>query len=201
MRFCLRRGERQKLTGHHHPSSRSPLGFFDSAAPFLAGAKLPSRNNSLPCTCWRSFNSLRNARQTFSQTPCASQSRNRRQRSKDADISPASPVILRARQNPENPSSRWFSIHGRSPLRFLRDFGSKGAIFCHCASVIPENSAALLSSISLGYATASGLSTCHCPGGGANCAGYTATLVFHIDKHYAGEQNFRRSAVPFTNTS
>jgi hypothetical protein len=65
---------------HHHPlRPLAPLGLSDSRAPFFAGAKLPSRNDSLQFNCWRWFNSLRNARQTFSQTPCSPQSGSRRQ--------------------------------------------------------------------------------------------------------------------------
>ena len=65
---------------HHHPlRPLAPLGFADAGAPFLAGAKLPSRNDSLHFNCWRSFNSARNVRQIASQTPCSSQSRSRRQ--------------------------------------------------------------------------------------------------------------------------
>jgi len=65
---------------HHHPlRALAPLGFSDSTAPFFAGAKLPSRNDALHFNCWRSFNSLRNVRQMFNQTPCSSQSRSRRQ--------------------------------------------------------------------------------------------------------------------------
>src|SRR5712691_1562817 len=44
--------------GHQHPlRALTPLGFSDSAAPFFAGAKLPSRNDSLQPSCPRSFNS------------------------------------------------------------------------------------------------------------------------------------------------
>jgi hypothetical protein len=60
---------------HHHPlRPLAPLGFSDSAAPFFAGAKLPSRNDSLHCNCRRSFNSLRNVRQMFNQTPRSGES-------------------------------------------------------------------------------------------------------------------------------
>jgi hypothetical protein len=73
---------------HHHPLRRlAPLGFSDSAAPFFAGAKLPSKNDSLHFNCWRSFNSLRNARQTFIQTPCSSRSRSRRPPARDGSRS------------------------------------------------------------------------------------------------------------------
>jgi hypothetical protein len=37
---------------HHHPlRPLAPLGFPDSTAPFFAGAKLPSRNDSLQFSC------------------------------------------------------------------------------------------------------------------------------------------------------
>jgi len=65
---------------HHHPlRALAPLGFSDFRAPFFAGAKLPSRNDSLQSSCSRWFSSARNARQMVSQTPCSSQSRSRRQ--------------------------------------------------------------------------------------------------------------------------
>jgi hypothetical protein len=122
---------------HHHPlRPLAPLGFSDSAAPFFAGAKLPSRNDSLHFNCWRSFNSLRNARQTFIQTPCSSQSRNRRQHVEGCGYSSGKSCqrapLRRIQRIPS--STRRFSIHGRPPRRFLRGFGSKGAIFFHCAS-------------------------------------------------------------------
>jgi hypothetical protein len=82
-RGCRVKGISQRNTAavdHHHPlRPLAPLGFSDFGAPFFAGAKLPSRNDSLHFNCWRSFNSLRNARQIFNQTPCSSQSRKRRQ--------------------------------------------------------------------------------------------------------------------------
>src|SRR2546425_6438062 len=59
---------------HHHPlRPLAPLGFADSAAPFFAGAKLPSKKHSLHFNCWCSFNSARNVRQMRSQMPCSSQ--------------------------------------------------------------------------------------------------------------------------------
>src|SRR6266446_2133519 len=123
---------------HHQPlRPLAPLGFSDSAAPFFAGAKLPSKNDSLHFNCWRSFNSLRNARQTFSQMPCSSQSRNRRQQVEGCGYSSGKSCqrapLRRIQRIPS--STRRFSIHGRPPRRFLRGFGSKGAIFFHCASL------------------------------------------------------------------
>src|SRR5208283_294901 len=141
--FDFRRGCRVKVVSqrntaavdHHHPlRPLAPLGFSDSAAPFLAGAKLPSRNDSLHFNCWRSFNSLRNARQTFSQMPCSSQSRSRRQQVEGCGyFSGKSCHLAPLRRIHKMPSrTRRFSIHGRPPLRCLRGLGSKGAIFFHC---------------------------------------------------------------------
>jgi hypothetical protein len=65
---------------HHHPlRAFAPLGFADAKAPFLAGAKLPSRKLSLQSSLPLRSSSERNARQILSQTPCFSQRRNRRQ--------------------------------------------------------------------------------------------------------------------------
>ena len=142
----FRRGCRVKVVSqrktaavdHHHPlRPLAPLGFSDSAAPFFAGAKLPSRNDSLHFNCWRSFNSLRNARQMFNQTPRSSQSRSRRQHVEGcgnfSGRSCQRAPLRRIHRIPSN--TRRFSIHGRPPLRCLGGLGSKGAIFFHCASV------------------------------------------------------------------
>jgi len=142
----FRRGGRVKVVSqrntaavdHHHPlRPLAPLGFSDCAAPFFAGAKLPSRNDSLHFNCWRSFSSLRNARQIFNQTPRSSQSRSRRQHVEGCgNFSGKSCQRAPLRRIQRIPSStRRFSIHGRPPLRCLGGLGSKGAIFFHCASV------------------------------------------------------------------
>src|SRR6266852_1182202 len=144
--FDFRRGRRVKVVSqrktaavdHHHPlRPLAPLGFSDSAAPFFAGAKLPSRNDSLHFNCWCSFNSLRNVRQMFNQAPRSSQSRSRRQQVEGCgNFSGRSCQRAPLRRIHRSPSStRRFSIHGRPPWRFLRGFGSKGAIFFHCTSV------------------------------------------------------------------
>src|SRR5580658_2608123 len=142
----FRRGCRVKVVSqrntaavdHHHPlRPLASLGFSDSCAPFFAGAKLPSRNDSLHFNCWRSFNSLRNARQMFNQTPRSSQSRSRRQQVEGCgNFSGRSCQRAPLRRIHRIPSStRRFSIHGRPPLRCLGGLGSNGAIFFHCASV------------------------------------------------------------------
>jgi hypothetical protein len=144
--FDFRRGCRVKVLSqrktaavdHHHPlRPLAPLGFSDSAAPFFAEAKLPSRNDSLHFNCWRSFNSLRNVRQMLNQTPRSSQSRSRRQHVEGCgNFSGRSCQRAPLRRIHKIPSStRRFSIHGRPPLRCLGGLGSKGAIFFHCASV------------------------------------------------------------------
>jgi hypothetical protein len=130
--FDLRRGGRVKVVSqrntraadHHHPlRPLAPLGFADSRAPFFAGAKLPSKKASLQFNCWRSFNSARNARQMSSQTPCSSQSRNRRQQVAGGRIH-------------KMPSNTLRSLAGGRPPRGRGGrWGSKGRIFSHWASV------------------------------------------------------------------
>ena len=65
---------------HHHPlCAFAPFGFTNASAPFFADTKLPSINAS--CQSMRPFSSSidKNFRQTSSQTPWSSQSRNLRQ--------------------------------------------------------------------------------------------------------------------------
>jgi hypothetical protein len=142
----FRRGCRVKVVSqrktravdHHHPlRAFPPAGFAHSIAPFLAGAKLPSRNDSLHCNCWRSFNSPRNARQISSQTSCSSQSRNRRQHVEGCGNS-SGKSCQRAplRRIHKMPSSTLRSLAGgRPPCGRGGRFGSRGRIFSHCASV------------------------------------------------------------------
>jgi hypothetical protein len=119
-RGCRVKGVSQRNTAavdHHHPlCPLAPLGFSDSAAPFFAGAKLPSRNDSLHFNCWRWFNSLRNVRQMFNQTPRCSQSRNRRQQVEGCgNLSGKSCQRAPLRRIHRIASStRRFSIHGRT---------------------------------------------------------------------------------------
>ncbi len=142
----LARGRRTKLVSqrktravdHHHPlRPLAPLGLADSRAPFLAGAKLPSRNASLHFNCWRSFNSPRKARQIVSQTSCSSQSRSRRQQV-DGDGNSSGISCQRAplRSIHKMPSSTLrSSARGRPPRGRGGRLGSKGRIFSHWASV------------------------------------------------------------------
>src|SRR5215472_137799 len=123
---------------HHHPlRPLAPLGFSDFSAPFFAGAKLPSRNDSLHSSCSRWFSSARNARQMVSQTPCSSQSRSRRQQVVgEGNSSGKSHQRAPLRRIHKMPSNTLRSSFGGLPPcgRFGR-FGSKGRIFSHWASV------------------------------------------------------------------
>ena len=142
----LVRGSRVKLLSqrntlavdHHHPlRALAPLGFSDFRAPFLAGAKLPSRNDSLQLSCLRWFSSARNARQMVSQMPCSSQSRSRRQHVVgEGNSSGKSCQRAPLRKIHKMPSRTLRSFAGgRPPCRDLRTGGSKGRIFSHWASV------------------------------------------------------------------
>src|SRR6266850_2727377 len=123
---------------HHHPlRALAPLGFSDFQAPFFAGAKLPSRNDSLQSSCSRWFSSARNARQMVSQTPCSSQSRSRRQHvAGEGNSSGKSCQRAPLRRIHKRPSSTLRSeARGRPPRRRERGRGSKGRTFSHWASV------------------------------------------------------------------
>src|SRR5712692_5150157 len=123
---------------HHHPlRALATLGFSDSSAPFLAGAKLPSRKDSLHCSCFRWLSSARNARQILSPTPCSSQSRSLRQQvAGEGNSSGKSCQRAPLRRIHKMPSSTLRSeARGRPPRRRERGRGSKGRIFSHWASL------------------------------------------------------------------
>jgi hypothetical protein len=142
----FRRGSRRKVVSqrntravdHHHPlRALAPLGFADSRAPFLAGAKLPSRKDSLHFNCWRSFSSPRKARQIRSHIPCSSQSRSRRQQvAGKGNSSGKSCQRAPLRRIHKMPSKTLRSgAGGRPPRGRGGRWGSKGRIFSHWASV------------------------------------------------------------------
>jgi hypothetical protein len=114
---------------HHHPlRALTPLGFSDFRAPFFAGAKLPSRNDSLQLSCSRWFNSARNARQMVSQVPRSSQSRSLRQQVAGEGNSSGKSchrAPLRKIQTMPSRTLRSFA-GGRPPRRDLPLFGMIG---------------------------------------------------------------------------
>jgi hypothetical protein len=123
-----------RAVDHHHPlCALAAFGFANSKAPFLAGAKLPSRKLSSQSNVPRASNSERKARQTLSHTPCFSHRASRRQQVAALGYSlgksrQRAPVLSTHRM----PSStRRFSAHGR-PRLFSH--GSNGSIFVHCAA-------------------------------------------------------------------
>ena len=120
---------------HHHPlRALAALGFADAKAPFLAGAKVPSKKLSLQSSRPRWSSWRRNARQILSHTPRSSQSRRRRQqvlalgyffgRSRHR-----APVLSTQRM----PSSTCRLSAQRRPL--LCSLGSSGSMRCHCSSL------------------------------------------------------------------
>jgi hypothetical protein len=144
--FDLRRGRSVKVVSqrktlavnHHHPlRTLAPLGLADSAAPFFAGAKLPSIKDSLHFNCWRSFNSPRKARQISSQTSRSSQSRSLRQQVEgEGNSSGRSCQRAPLRKIHKMPSSTLRSFAGGRPPRGRGGrLGSKGRIFSHWVSV------------------------------------------------------------------
>ena len=142
----LRGGRRVKVVSqrktlavdHHHPlRPLAPLGLADPGAPFFAGAKLPSRKDSLQFICCRSLSSPKKVRQIFSQTSCSSQSRSLRQQVEgEGNSSGKSCHRAPLRKIHKMPSSTLRSGAGGRPPRGRNGrWGSKGRIFSHWASV------------------------------------------------------------------
>jgi hypothetical protein len=143
--FCRRstfqpNSQRNTLTvSQYHPlCAFAALGFADCIAPFLAGAKLPSRkasshrNSPLPSSVPSS------ALQARSLTPCSSQCFKRRQHVEGEGNSPgrnrhAAPVC-RIHRMPSKHAR--LDTHGRPRLSFRRrGLGNSGSINSHCSSV------------------------------------------------------------------
>jgi hypothetical protein len=120
---------------HHHPlRALAALGFADTAAPFLAGAKLPSIKLSLQSSWPRASSSARKRRHTLSQTSCASHKRSRRQHvagltPKSAGKSRQRAPVLSTHKMPS--STARLSFQGRPALEYL---GNSGSSLAHCAS-------------------------------------------------------------------
>jgi hypothetical protein len=143
--FCRRgtfqpNSQRNTFTvSQYHPlCAFATLGFADSIAPFLAGAKLPSMKASSHRSRPLASNAPSNVRQALSQTPCSSHPFNRRQHVDGEGYSSgrkrqAAPVC-RIHKMPSRQLR--FGAGGR-PRPSLRRFGSgnSGPINSHCSSV------------------------------------------------------------------
>ena len=110
------------------------LGFADTVAPFLAGAKLPSIKLSLQSSWPPASSSARKRRHTLSQTSRSSHKRSRRQHV--AGLTPKSEGKSRQRapvlSTHKIPSSTArLSFQGRPALEYL---GNSGSSLAHCKS-------------------------------------------------------------------
>jgi len=125
--------------GQYHPlRPLAALGFADCGAPFLAGAKLPSRKVSSQLRRPRSSSVPSSVRHAFSQTPSSCHRCNRRQQVEGEGNSSgrnrqAAPVC-RIQSMPSKQAR--FGAGGRPRLsRRCFGLGSKGSISFHCSSV------------------------------------------------------------------
>jgi len=143
--FCRRgtfqpNSQRKTLTvDQYHPlRSLAALGFTDCVAPFLAGAKLPSRNVSSHLSSPSASSAPSRARHASSQTPSSCHCFSRRQQVAGEGNSSgrnrhAAPVC-RIHRIPSKQAR--FDAQGRPRLSFLRrGSGNNGSINSHCSSV------------------------------------------------------------------
>jgi len=126
------------VSQYHPLCAFTTLGFADSIAPFLAGAKLPSMKASSHRNRPLASNSPSNVRQALSHTPCSSHPFNRRQQVDGEGYSSgrkrqAAPVCSIQRI----PSKKLRFGAGGRPRPSFRRFGSgnSGPINSHCSSV------------------------------------------------------------------
>lgn len=127
----------------NHPlRSLAPLGFSNRRAPFLAGAKLPSRNVSSHCNRPSPSSAPSSARHASSQTPCSSHCFSRRQQVAGEGYwsgrkRHAEPVRSTHKMPSRQPR---LQAHGRPRLSLRRlGSGNSGSINSHCASVNNSN--------------------------------------------------------------
>ncbi len=132
--------QRKTLTvDQYHPlRALAALGFADCGAPFLAGAKLPSRKLSSHFNKPSPSSAPSSARQASSQTPSSSHCFNRRQQVAGdgywAGRNRHGAPVLSTHKMPFRQAL--FEAHGR-PRLSLRRFipGSSGSVSFHCSSV------------------------------------------------------------------
>jgi len=145
--------QRKTLTvDQYHPlRALATLGFTDCGAPFLAGAKLPSRKASSHFSNPSPSSAPSSARQASSQTSCSSHCRSRRQQvAGDGYLSGRNRHAAPVHSTQRIPSRQArLDAHGR-PRLSRRRFGSgnRGSIKNHCASVNSSNRRWLTSPVS-----------------------------------------------------
>ena len=132
--------QRNTLTvSQYHPlCAFAALGFADCGAPFLAGAKLPSRKASSHRSSPSASSVPNNALQARNQTPCSSQCFNRRQQvegeGKSAGRNRHAAPVCSIHRMPSKHAR--LDAHGRPRLSFRRrGLGNSGSINSHCSSV------------------------------------------------------------------
>jgi len=136
--------QRKTLTvDQYHPlRALATLGFADCGAPFLAGAKLPSRKLSSHFNSPSPSSAPSSARQASSQTPSSSHCFSRRQQvAGDGYWAGRNRHGAPVRSTHKMPSRQaLFEAHGRPRLSLRRfNSGSSGAISSHCSSVNNSN--------------------------------------------------------------
>jgi len=132
--------QRKTLTvDQYHPlRSLAALGFADCSAPFLAGAKLPSRKASSHCSKPSPSKAPSNVRQASSQTSCSSHRFKRRQQvAGEGYLSGRNRRAAPVHNTQRMPSRQSrFEAQGRPRLSRRRlGAGNSGSIRDHCASV------------------------------------------------------------------
>ena len=143
--FCRRgtfqpNSQRNTFTvSQYHPlCAFTTLGFADCIAPFLAGAKLPSRKASSHLSRPFASRAPSKVRQASSQMPSSSHCFSRRQQVDGEGYSSgrkrhAAPVCNTHRMPSKHAR---FSAHGRPRLSFLRrGSGNNASISSHCSSL------------------------------------------------------------------
>jgi hypothetical protein len=127
---------------HHHPlCTFATFGFTHAEPPFLAGAKLPSRNTSSQLSLPWASSCPSKVRQIFNQTSRSSQARRRRQQVLAEGYSAGRSrqrAPLRKTHKMPSKTRRW-SAGGRPRWR-RRGLGKNGPIFCHCSSLSKDRS-------------------------------------------------------------
>jgi len=136
--------QRKTLTvDQYHPlRALATLGFTDGSAPFLAGAKLPSRKASSHRSNPSPSNAPSKVRQASSQTSCSSHCFNRRQHvAGEGYLSGRNRQAAPVHNTHRMPSRQArFDAQGRPRLSRRRlGSGSSGSIRVHCASVNSSN--------------------------------------------------------------